>query len=271
MWIDVRDRLPKPSDREYWTAEGNGAIDGTFQYDVVDSEGKRTLNQNVLRWWWDGEGKPTVGPLETPDQTTACRQQIADLRAQLDMLQANLRVAQQWWASNQDSPKSALAHFMEIPIDAVCKVEPKPKPEPTMMAPRKIDIHDDEPDYYIQQVEDISAKRDAAMADSKRLREALRQLDREITDLGYTDDITIETQELVDDALKGTDHALVAEDDNERLRALLRWLFCIADQAPELNLSNYNIDQIRCLNDKMVELYLILKDALKGAADAGKK
>ena len=109
------------------------------------------------------------------------------------------------------------------------------------------------------------------MADSKRLREALRQLDREITDLGYTDDITIETQELVDDALKGTDHALVAEDDNERLRALLRWLFCIADQAPELNLSNYNIDQIRCLNDKMVELYLILKDALKGAADAGKK
>lgn len=47
----------------------------------------------------------------------------------------------------------------------------------------------------------------------------------------------------------------------------LREVFEIAQRAPELNMSNYDYDQVAELNAAMIEIWSILKDALKPAGD----
>lgn len=52
-----------------------------------------------------------------------------------------------------------------------------------------------------------------------------------------------------------------------KMTSLLKEIYAILESAPELNMSNYDHDQVSLLNDKMTEAYFATQEALKHGQD----
>lgn len=62
-----------------------------------------------------------------------------------------------------------------------------------------------------------------------------------------------------------------APTDDAELRRLVSQVFDILEAAPELNMCNYGEDQVSDLNNKMIEAYLLMKDAMVRVKPTGEK
>jgi hypothetical protein len=51
------------------------------------------------------------------------------------------------------------------------------------------------------------------------------------------------------------------------LKEVITQIFGIAENVPELNMNNYNEDEVRRLNDAMIEIYLICEKVCVGKDD----
>ena len=76
-----------------------------------------------LRQWAARESPYGLGALLNEAADALASQPPTDAKVGDAALRHNLRVAAQWWRDNQDSPKSALSHFMQIAEDAAAPKE----------------------------------------------------------------------------------------------------------------------------------------------------
>ncbi len=63
-------------------------------------------------------------------------------------------------------------------------------------------------------------------------------------------------------ALAGQEHSGEEGDAMQAAGELLRRLFDMASDAPELNMRNYDHDQVKQLNADMIEIWQLLKEAV---------
>lgn len=72
---------------------------------------------------------------------------------------------------------------------------------------------------------------------------------------GERADVTL-YESIIMDLHKQLDEA--NEEITEKLKELLRQVYDILTEAPELNMNNYDEEQVKKLNDKMIEAYYLL-------------
>jgi len=60
------------------------------------------------------------------------------------------------------------------------------------------------------------------------------------------------------DVEKFIEQELTTPELTEKLKELLRQVYDILTEAPELNMNNYDEEQVKKLNDKMIEAYCLL-------------
>lgn len=71
-------------------------------------------------------------------------------------------------------------------------------------------------------------------------------------------------------ALCSQEHANGDEGDAMACaRALLGEIWEVAQEAPELNMSNFYIDEVSALNEAMIQIYLLLKPAMEPSEEDG--